>query len=180
MKKVKILDLFIILLSLAGIYYINRILENKQEKQLYTLILAGVVLIAVIDFIRKSIKLSNNQNLNRRGSMIYELLLIDDDNKAIKKWDLKGKISLIIGRNNDEEVIDIDLSESEYEGFIDYQHALLNYAGGNWYIEDLYSKNGIRIRKQLDGACYKLSKNRPCRLEAGDVIMIANTKLLLQ
>lgn len=39
--------------------------------------------------------------------------------------------------------------------------------------------NGIRVRKISDGLCYRVSRNRPCRLESGDMLFIANTKLLI-
>ena len=48
-----------------------------------------------------------------------------------------------------------------------------------WFVEDLNSHNGIRIRKIDDGVCYKIMQNHPCRLKPGDVIYIANTKLLI-
>lgn len=172
--------MIIILFAIPGIYYVSRFTENKQQKQMYILVLSGLILVCLIDFIRKSFKSSRYSNMKENNTVVNELLLVDDHDIAVKRWDLKGKVSLIIGRSNGEEVIDIDLSDSEYEGFVDVQHALLNYAAGSWYIEDLYSINGIRIRKQQDGVCYRLSKNRPCRLESGDIIMIANTRLLLQ
>lgn len=47
-------------------------------------------------------------------------------------------------------------------------------------IEDLHSNNGVRIQKRRDGQCYKLAKDRPCKLIKGDIVLIANTKLLVR
>lgn len=110
---------------------------------------------------------------------IRELILLDENEKPVKAWDLAGKVSLLIGRDNPEESVDVDLDECEYSALIDYQHAVLNYCMNAWFIEDLNSLNGIRIRKVDDGVCYKVMKSRPCRLMPGDVIYIANTKLLI-
>lgn len=110
---------------------------------------------------------------------IRELILLDENEKPIKAWDLAGKVSFLIGRDNLDEPVDVDLEECEYSALIDYQHAVLNYCMDSWFIEDLNSQNGIRIRKVDDGVCYKVMKNRPCRLMPGDMIYIANTKLLI-
>lgn len=110
---------------------------------------------------------------------IRELILLDENEKPIKAWDLAGKVSLLIGRDNPQEPVDVDLEECEYSSLIDEQHAVLNYCMDAWYVEDLNSLNGIRIRKLSDGLCYRVMKNRPCRLEPGDMLFIANTKLLI-
>ena len=110
---------------------------------------------------------------------IRELILLYENEKPVKAWDLAGKVSLLIGRDNPEEPVDVDLGECEYAALIDERHAVLNYCMDAWYVEDLNSKNGIRIKKVDDGICYKVMKSRPCRLLPGDMILIANTKLLI-
>lgn len=110
---------------------------------------------------------------------VRELILLDENDKPIKSWDLAGRVSLLIGRDNLEEPVDVDLEECEYSALIDYQHAVLNYCMDAWFVEDLNSQNGIRVRKIDDGLCYKIMKNRPCRLMPGDILYIANTKLLI-
>lgn len=110
---------------------------------------------------------------------IRELILLDENEKPVKAWDLAGKVSLLIGRDNREEPVDVDLGECEYSALIDEQHAVLNYCMEAWYVEDLNSRNGVRIRKADDGLCYRVMKSRPCRLLSGDIIFIANTKLLI-
>ncbi|MEY8356572.1 FHA domain-containing protein [Lachnospiraceae bacterium 54-53] len=109
---------------------------------------------------------------------VRQLMLLDEHDKPLKSWDLAGKTALVIGRKNDDEDVDVDLEDCEYSTFIDCQHAVLNYCLDSWYLEDLSSKNGVRIRKVEDGGCYQVT-GRPCRLSAGDVIYIANTRLLL-
>jgi pSer/pThr/pTyr-binding forkhead associated (FHA) protein len=110
---------------------------------------------------------------------VRELILLDENEKPVKAWNLAGRVSLLIGRDNPQEPVDVDLEECEYSALIDEQHAVLNYCMDAWYVEDLNSMNGIRVRKISDGLCYRVSRNRPCRLESGDMLFIANTKLLI-
>ena len=141
-----------------------------------------IAIVALNDLLNQSIPRSREKkygNGEGQDEAIRELILLDEEEKPIKSWDLTGRISLLIGREHPEEQVDVDLEESEYSAFIDYQHAVLNYCMDAWFIEDLNSHNGIRIRKIEDGICYKMMKNRPCRLMPGDMIYIANTKLLI-
>lgn len=109
---------------------------------------------------------------------VQELLLLDEQNKPVRSWSMAGRISMVIGRRNDEEEVDVDLEDCAYSTFVEFQHAALNCCLDRWYLEDLGSVNGVRVQKAADGCCYQVS-NRPCRVEAGDIIHIANTRLLL-
>ena len=109
---------------------------------------------------------------------IQKVILLDEDGKPIRSWDLQGKVSQIIGKAGQDQELDIDLSDCEYSSFVDFQHAVLNFCRDQWYIEDLGSQNGIKVRKSEDGECYRVI-HRPCRVAAGDILYIANTKLLL-
>ena len=55
---------------------------------------------------------------------------------------------------------------------------MLNFSGERWFLEDISEENGVRVKKAEDGMNYRLS-GRPCEVGAGDVIYIANTRLLL-
>ena len=109
---------------------------------------------------------------------IERLILLDEQDKPVKSWDMAGRISLIIGREGGEEDVEVDLEDCAFSSFIDFQHAALNFCLDQWYVEDLGSQNGVKIRKVEDGECYRVM-GRPCRVAAGDVLYIANTRLLL-
>ncbi len=111
-------------------------------------------------------------------SAVFQLILLDEYDKPVKSWDMTGRISLVIGRAGREAEVDVDLQDCEYSSFIDCQHAALNFSQDCWYVEDLGSRNGVKVRKVEDGQCYRVM-GRPCRLSAGDVLYIANTRLLL-
>jgi len=111
---------------------------------------------------------------------IHELILLNEDEKPIRSWNLTDKTAVVIGRKDKEAEVDVDLdlSDCEYGALISHQHAVMNYCLDSWYIEDLGSQNGIQIKKVDDGKRYQVAASRPCKLSAGDVIYIAKTKLL--
>lgn len=154
----------------------------EKEWIIMRLLFAAAGVAAVVDLIFQSaikdIRLKKKQKVSAEASMIRQLMLLDEHDKPLKSWDLAGRTAVVIGRNNEEEEVDVDLEDCEYSTFIDCQHAVLNYSLDSWYLEDLGSKNGVKVRKVEDGGCYQVM-NRPCRLSAGDVIYIANTRLLL-
>jgi len=116
---------------------------------------------------------------SNQGSVgrVRQLVLLNEDDKELTSWDLFGRTSLVIGRDVGENQVDINLDDATYAGFIAKEHAVLNYAGDHWYIEDLHSENGVKVQKRGDDRKYKLATNKPCRLDIGDVVYIAQTKL---
>lgn len=144
----------------------------------FVLILSGV---AVNSWSRHK-RISERYNVGSEqtaAAMIgHELILLDEHENPVKSWDLTGKTAVVLGRRHKDEDVDIDLNDCEFSALIDVQHAVLNYSLDNWYLEDLDSRNGIRIKKIEDGICYQVIQSRPCRICAGDVIYIAKTKLL--
>lgn len=171
-----------IVLSAAGLAIYTAVwIEEIWKWPLFILlmVLAIVALNNLIDQFIPHKREKKYGNMEEIGKSIRELILLDENEKPVKAWDLAGRISLLIGRDNPNEPVDVDLEECEYSALIDELHAVLNYCLDSWYIEDLNSRNGIRVRKISDGVCYRVMKNMPCRLEAGDLIMIANTKLLI-
>jgi pSer/pThr/pTyr-binding forkhead associated (FHA) protein len=69
----------------------------------------------------------------------------------------------------------------EYASLISKQHAVLNHASGIWYLEDLDSRNGVGIKKQGTGGTKQLLENEnPHKVDSGDMIYIANTRLLVK
>ena len=113
------------------------------------------------------------------GRRITKIDLINEEGDVAASWDIYEKTSAVIGRDYKENQVDIDLGRSEYASLVDIHHAVLNYAGGDWYIEDLGSKNGVLVQKAADGRKYRLSPDQPCKLRSGDVIIIGMSRLRL-
>ena len=114
-----------------------------------------------------------------QGRRITRIDLINEEETVAASWDIYEKTCAVIGRDYKENQVDIDLSRSEYASLVDIHHAVLNYAGGDWYVEDLGSKNGVLVQKAADGRKYRISPDRPCKLRPGEVIIIGLNRLRL-
>jgi len=108
---------------------------------------------------------------------VSKISLLNKYGKPVNSWELYGKTSAVIGKDIGENHVDINLSKNPYASMIDVEHAVLNYAGGSWYIEDLDSRNGISIKKFGQDKVYKLSSRQPCKLDFGDIIFIGMCQL---
>ena len=175
LKGIEIINLFIgIILTLIGVLiYIT--IESEVVK---TILITGLVIIGLIIFIKII------EGVNRGGSYdasgVKSIALVNENNEVIREWNLSEKVSMVIGKSRKENNVDIDLSQSIYSNLIDYEHAVLNYAGEGWYIEDLCSKNGVSIEKKEDNTLYKVAKYSPCIIKKEDILFIGKTKLLLR
>jgi hypothetical protein len=111
---------------------------------------------------------------------ITKLVMLDEDGQSRKEWYIHGEISLLIGKSSNQSEVDIDLSESEYASLISKQHAVLNYVSGSWFIEDVESRNGVGVKKARQKEKTRLELDEPHRIGSGDILYIANTRLLVK
>ena len=135
-------------------------------------------LIFFFSLFKKSTIAEKQLQNNLLSDQITELALLNDENKHITYFSMHGKSSLVLGLDIGENMVDVNLLNSTYASTIDVEHAVLNYSGDKWYIEDLGSQNGTSIVKS-DGKQYKLTTYKPCLVEKGDIIYISLTKLKL-
>lgn len=129
---------------------------------------------------KKTVKVNQNSYISVRervpNGTLTELVLLGENNEKLTSWNIYGKNGLVIGRDIGENQVDINLDETIYASMISKEHAVLNFSGNDWYIEDISASNGVSIQKR-DGRKYKLAYGKPCKLEQGDIIYIALTKL---
>lgn len=186
-KGETIADIVILVCSIVSGICIYRMEWDKKWSFVLFLLIAMFIIVAFIDLYclwkgdKKDKKVKKQKEQAKKAvkfAGIERLILLDEKEKPIKSWDMIGRTALVIGKTGSEEEVDVDLIDCEYSSFIDFQHATLNFCLDNWYVEDLESHNGVRIRKVEDGQCYKIM-GRPCRVSAGDILYIANTRLLL-
>ena len=173
----RLFDWIIALIALAA-----TILVAVYWREQWWLILLGGGL-AIVFFVLgyqdrgRQLKTSAGREKERRVGHLKQVVLLSEEDKTLTSWDLFGRTSLVIGRDEGENQVDINLADVTYAGFIDIEHAVLNYANGHWYIEDLHSENGVKVEKYGDRRQYKLATDKPCQLHPGDIIYIAQTKL---
>lgn len=72
------------------------------------------------------------------------------------------------------------MNDSAFAQMISKQHAVLNYTDGGWYIDDIDSKNGTRVKKLNQNAILDLKLVGAVEVSVGDIIYIANTMLQLR
>ena len=107
----------------------------------------------------------------KRNPSISTLVLLGEDDRPIRIWDLTGKVGILIGKSSDEYAVDIDLADTAYETFIDPEHAILNYNHSGWWLQDTSSRNGVSIIRK--GQELLLGTHAPTRIEPGDILCIA-------
>lgn len=177
MQNKKTIDLTIALLCALIILIAVFGLDNA-EMSLWIVFMAGIGFsVFLFLYLSESSKEKALQGDDWQEESITEILLLSEEGKPIASWDIFGKPALVIGKDIKENHVDINLNQSPYASMIDIEHAVLNYCAGNWYIEDLGSKNGLVLQKSADGRKYKLSADQPCKLDKGDVIIIGLTRL---
>lgn len=113
------------------------------------------------------------------STLITEAVLLSEENTELMTWNMYGKVALVIGRNQREHQVDIDLRESPFASMVDGEHAVLNFSGGSWFVEDLGSTNGLSIKKD-DRKIYKLAPDTLCRVERGDCLFVGRNQLLFR
>ena len=109
---------------------------------------------------------------------IENVVLLNEDKRIIKSWNISGKAGLVIGRNIDNNQVDIDLSDLAVYETISEEHAVMNYSNGNWFIEDSDSEWGTGVKKAYENNIHYLNKSEQIRLEPQDYIYIG--KAILQ
>ncbi|MCI7790069.1 MAG: FHA domain-containing protein [Lachnospiraceae bacterium] len=114
------------------------------------------------------------------GNKINSIALIGEQGNILLEWSLAGKTSLVIGKGTDKEPVDIDLTETAMGQLVSKQHAVLNYTDNGWYVDDIDSKNGTRVKKRNQSALLDVKLVGAVEVEAGDIIYISNTMLQLR
>jgi hypothetical protein len=102
---------------------------------------------------------------------ISTVILLGEKDEPLHVWDLTGKAGLVIGKGEGDSSVDIDLSDTAFQTYIDPEHALLNYNGSGWWLEDVSARNGVSVTRQ--GRELLLGRHAPVELLPGDVINIA-------
>lgn len=169
-----IINILLISTIISGIVYVNYVFNNNNTK-IGTLVLLGIFIIfylikKILQKIKKQIKIME----------VSKLTLIDEDDKAIKTWDLTGYSSQLIGKKNKNNEVDIDLSEAIYATLVSREHAIMNKTPAGWYFEDIGSSNGSGIMSVKNMEKFKTEEGKVYKLESGDIIYIANTKILVE
>ncbi|WP_160685640.1 FHA domain-containing protein [Clostridium sp. C2-6-12] len=151
-------------------------IDSTYIRALIIFLAAGFGIVCFVNLYKRLHK----EEIIKDESNINRIELVNEENEIIRTWEIGERISFIIGKNRGENDVYIDLSTSIYSRFIENNHAVLNYAAGKWYIEDLSEESGISIQKVEDDKKYRIVKDAPCELKTGDILFISKVKLLLK
>lgn len=172
MNRKSALDLAILVSCITGMILSYVYLENAAEKKISLLILGitGMVflILAIVDSSKGGEPAVHESG--RKG--ISEILLLGEEGNITAAWDIYGKTSIVFGKDEKENQVDVNLKNTDYAGTVDGEHAVMNFSGGNWYIEDLDSENGTRLQRNGEGKKYRVSSREPCKVEKNDVIYL--------
>ncbi|TKI50212.1 FHA domain-containing protein [Lysinibacillus tabacifolii] len=172
---VKIIDIIIITIAFFFILYVF----VMNQDVLLKFVIGTVLVILVI--IYASLKYEANAITQVMANKdISKLVLLNERGAEIDEWELGDQVSLLIGKSSAECKADIDLSGTEYESLVNYEHAVLNCVAGIWYLEDIDSVNGVGLKKANKRVKKRLKHEIPYSLGNGDTIYIANTRILVK
>lgn len=129
---------------------------------------------------RRPMSATKKEQHERNKTGAKKVVLINEEGQTLMEWSLERKTSLIIGKSADGEEVDIDLSGSAVAQMISKQHAVLNYTEKGWYVDDIDSKNGTRVKKLTQNSIMDVKLVGAIEVEAGDIIYIASTMLQIQ
>lgn len=129
---------------------------------------------------KKPMSTQKREMQKQENKQVKSLVLINEEGDTLLEWSLLGKTALIIGKSTDKEPVDIDLECSAYAQMISKQHAVLNYTNGGWYIDDIDSKNGTRVKKVYQNSIMDVKLVGTVEVECGDIIYIASTMLQIR
>ena len=164
--------IFAAVLCITIIVFFGRGLKGGYIFYMFSFLISGsLIYFAIKDFSFKKEKIQD--------TFLSELVLLSEEDSVVKTWNILGKNSLVIGKKNSEEDIDIDLSDTYFSGTVSDIHAILNYVDGSWYIEDMQSKNGTQIKGFLEDKLYNI-KDGQSKLVKKDYIFIGLNKLQIR
>jgi hypothetical protein len=110
-------DSMVVLCSLVlGGYAIMELRDNRWFYLILTALVC-IILVAFADICHLILKAHASAG-SAEMPEIGCLILLDEDGKPVKSWDLAGRTGVVIGKRGSEKV-DIDLSDCEYSCFID-------------------------------------------------------------
>ncbi|MCL2837436.1 MAG: FHA domain-containing protein [Defluviitaleaceae bacterium] len=164
-----VLDILIIVCTALCLFLLFRWLDQGAARRVWAVvIILPALALAAYEIVcwSKPAKI-----LKKRDPLISTLVLLGEDDRPIRVWDLTGKVGLLIGKSSEDYQVDIDLSETDYHTYIDPEHALLNYQESGWWLQDTSSRNGVSIIRK--GKELMPGRYAPAKLEPGDVICIA-------
>jgi hypothetical protein len=164
-----ILDICIFICATFSILF----LYSYEDADINHPVIVAAILVAVASLaIYEIVCWSKPTKLKKiRTPEISTLILLGEDDRPIKIWDLSGKVGLLIGKSSNEYQVDIDLADTDYHAYIDPEHVLLNYTDSGWWVQNVSTRNEVSIQRK--GNELLLGHHAADRLHKSDILRIA-------
>ena len=134
MNKKTALDMAIVVSCITGIALTWFYLENSIEKQINFTVLGVICFIFLIFALTDAREGKLWPGDGRRKKEISELLLLGEEGNVTAVWDIYGKTSIVFGKDERENQVDINLKNTDYSGTVDGEHAVMNYSGDEYLL----------------------------------------------
>jgi len=180
-RKIKIvisyiLTILIILMIAVFLYFLYFINKDVSIKFIGTI--AIILLVSIWLLFEQERRKKNKKTYVK--STIKRFILITSEGERDMEWHCEGVNSFLIGKKAGDQEVDIDLSDTKYSEYVSNEHAVLNYSGGYWYIEDLNSANGVGVKKKGEEYALRLKPMVSYKLDEWDIIYISKAKILVR
>ena len=144
-----------------------------NDHHLIQVIVVGILLLAWISYlVKKYYKWVPK-------SKIKTIQLLNENEEVLKEWYIRDEQGLLIGKNFQNQLVDIDLTDADYAVLVEKQHAALNCVKGKWFLEDLGSRNGTAVKATQTSQIKRLKGEEVVSVHLGDRIYVAKTVLQL-
>lgn len=151
--------------------------QDTQLQLLGTFALLTVILIwGTIEYSRRSKPII----IEVEESNIKKFVLMSGDGENEQEWYAGGAKSFLVGKSTAVTEVDIELGQTHASSYISNEHAILNYSQGDWYIEDLESRNGVGIKRKMDEHVFRIQPLTAYKINEGDIIYISKVKILVR
>ncbi|MGW8959560.1 FHA domain-containing protein [Paenibacillus sp. NPDC055715] len=147
---------------------------------LKTVVVIGIGIGVLVYILRNLVSVERVVKPKTHRNRITKLILMDEEGESIKEWYIEGETSLLIGKTTARSEADIDLAGTDYASLVSVEHVVLNRVNSDWFVEDVDSDNGTGLRPANESVTKKLESGEPYRIYTGDLLYIANTRLLVK
>lgn len=171
--KRQLISACIVVLAAANLYFLY---SEYHDQKIRAVGVAFVALIVLSCFFYVKSSVIWEQDAPPISS-VKRFVLVNQEGENEKQWGAEGAKSFLIGKSPQ---ADMNLGDNHYADYVANEHAVLNYAGGYWYVEDLNSQNGVGIRKQDEEFTFRIKPMTSYKIDPGDVIFVARVKILVE
>ena len=158
---------------------------NNSESFLYVIIIAQLVVFSlaacsvILFYAMSSSRKTGEMVLAEENDTdlfmdmdVTKLVLLSESNSPTEEFSLLGRMSAMISKEN-------TVYLSSEDDFTVYDYAVLNLVEKYWYVERMYEKRSVMLKRAGEQNVYKLKTGVCYKLQSNDILYIDNERLLV-